>query len=246
VTLSRGSRAGDFECESRTRGTRLEDVTRHRLASALFAVGSLAFLWIALGRMFCGSGCALGSPAFALPLLGLAVLHGALAVGVWRGASWARWMGIGVGFTWVLTTAMMFCAAGPLLWLLFLVHAPMPLLLARPDRLPARTSISLLLAGMALPLALGLGLSEATHLSISWANVLATACVAVGAFGLARERTWGLLLVGGAGLIFFVGGLVDPVVAQRRWFEVSALVALPLLAAMVPFAEPIAAWLRRD
>lgn len=221
-------------------------MNRNRLAAALFAVGSLAFFWIALGRLGCGSSCAAASPAFALPLVGLAVLHGALAVGVWREAPWARWMGIGVGFTWVLSTAMMICTAGPMLWLLFVLHAPMPLLLARPDRLPARTSISLLLAGMALPLALSLGLSEAAHLSISWANVLATGCVAVGAIGLARERTWGLLLVGGAGLIFFVGGLVDPVVAQRRWFEVSALVALPLLAAMVPFAEPIAGWFRRD
>jgi len=221
-------------------------VTRNRIAAALFTVGSLAFLWIALGRLCCGSSCTLASPAFALPFVGLAALHGVLAIGLWRAAPWARWMGIGVGFTWVLSTAMMFCAAGPLMWLLFVLHAPMPLLLARPDQLPARTSISLLLAGMALPLALGLGLSEATHLSVSWANVLATGCVAVGAVGLARERTWGLLLVGAAGLIFFVGGLVDPVVAQRRWFEVSALVALPLLAALVPFAEPIAGWLRRD
>lgn len=220
--------------------------TRNRIAGLIFGVGALFFLWLGLRALApCSGGCG-GISTLAAPALGLMALHATLALGVLADRPWARWMGIGVGFAWVLATALVACASTPLVWLFAALHAPLPLLLARVDGVHGRTSVSLLLAGMALPLALSLGLGELTYASISWVNVLATVLVAVGAVGLARERTWGLLLCGVAGVTFLAGGLLDPVAMQRRLFELSGLVALPLMAALVPFARPIASWLKED
>lgn len=219
--------------------------TKNRIAGLLFGLGAAAFFWVALRQLGpCGASCATGSAALAAPALGLVALHAALAFGVLADRPWARWMGIGVGFAWVLATALVGCAASPFVWLFAALHAPLPLLLARPDAVHGRTSVSLLLAGMALPLALTLGLGELARFEVSWVNVVATSLVVIGAVGLARERTWGLLTCGLAGLAFLVGGLVDPVAMQRSLFELSGLVALPLLAALVPFARPIARFLR--
>ncbi|MCA9607934.1 MAG: hypothetical protein KC619_20130 [Myxococcales bacterium] len=220
---------------------------RNGIAALVFGLGANTFLFVALRPLVgCGGCCAPSSGVLLAPALGLFGLHAVLALGVLGDRPWARWMGIGVGFAWVLATALVGCAASPLVWLFAALHAPLPLLLAREDDVHGRTSVSLLLAGMALPLALTLGLGELAAIEVSWVNVLATAMVALGAFGLARQRTWGLLLCGLAGVTFLVGGLLDPVAMQRRLFELSGLVALPLMAALVPFARPIARFLRDE
>ena len=218
---------------------------RNGLAAALFAMGSATFLWFASSWFSCGSGCVVRSALFSAPLLGLAGLHAALAFGVLRDRPWARWMGIGVGFAWVLSTALIACS-NPAIWMFGALHAPLPLLLARPDGVHSRTAMSLLLTGMALPLALTLGLGELALMSVSWTVLLGTGLAVVGAAGLARQRTWGLLMLGVAGLTYLCSGLVEPMAMHRPTFGVTGLVALPLLAALVPFARPIAGFLERD
>ncbi|MCB9598054.1 MAG: hypothetical protein H6719_35390 [Sandaracinaceae bacterium] len=219
--------------------------TRNRIGAGIFGLGAALFLWLGLRLLSpCGGGCAAGPSMLAAPAFGLMTLHAVLALGVLGDRAWARWMGIGVGFAWVLATSLVACTASPAIWLFAALHAPLPLLLARPDGVHGRTSISLLLTGMALPLALTLGLGELARFSVSWVNLLATGIVAVGAIGLARDRTWGLLLCGLAGVTFLAGGLLDPVAMERPLFEISGLVALPLMAALVPFARPMARWLR--
>ena len=213
-----------------------------RVAAAIFTTGALLFAWIALGS--CTSSC-LHTAWLGVPLLGLAALHAVLAIGVFADKPWARWMGIGVGFYWVLGTTML-TETGPdvMAWLLAALHAPLPLLLAKADDVHPRTSVSLLLAGFALPVALSLGLIELAWFSTSWARVAAAVVVVIGAFGLARERTWGLLLLGAGGLLFLGGGLVDPVALNDRHFDTASFAALPLLAAVLPFAKPMARFLR--
>ncbi len=219
---------------------------KNGIAALIFGLGALTFLFLAARPLVsCGGGCASSAVVFA-PALGLFGLHSVLAFGALADRPWARWMGIGVGFAWVLATAFVGCAASPAVWLFAGLHAPLPLLLARADDVHGRTSVSLLLAGMALPLALTLGLGELAAFEVSWVNVVATVMVAIGALGLARERTWGLLLCGLAGMTFLAGGLLDPVAMHRRLFELSGLVALPLLAALVPFARPIARFIKND
>jgi len=214
----------------------------NRVAAAIFAVGALLFVWIALGS--CASGC-VHTLWLGVPLVGLAILHAIVALGVLGDRPWARFMGIGLGFYWVLGASLLTeSGPDPLAWSLAALHAPLPLLLARPDGVHARTSVSLLLVGFALPLVASLGLIELAWFSTSWTRVAGMLVVVVGAVGLARERTWGLLLVGVGGLFFLGGGLVDPIALEERRFDDASMAALPLVAAVLPFAKPIARFLR--
>jgi len=221
----------------------LGPVARNRIGAALLAAGSLTFLWYALSCLASGSGCGIGRTFFVAPALGLMALHATLALGVWTGRAWARWMGIGVGFAWVLCTSLIACAAPPAVLLFAALHAPLPLLLARQDDIHGRTSLSLLLTGMALPLALSLGLGELGLPAVSWALIAGSALVVFGAVGMARGRTWGLLLLGAAGLTYLSATTIDPIMLERQAFQISGLVALPLLAALVPFLKPMTAFL---
>jgi hypothetical protein len=129
-------------------------------------------------------------------------------------------------------------------WLLVALHAPLPLCLARPDETHPRTSLSLLLTGAALVPTLIIGLETLVALKTRWLAVAACTLAAAGAAGLARERSWGLLAVGAAGTALMVNGAMG-----ARFLgggEFASLTGLVLLVAALPFATPIARFLKRD
>lgn len=212
-------------------------VNRDRIAAALLAIAALALLWYGFTRAASGCACGMG---WALPLVGLGTLQGLLGVSVASGRPTARWLAMGVSFFWVLT-ALLLAADAPVAWLLVALHAPLPLLLARPDELHARTSLSLLLAGAALPMVLVLGLPElAMSYGPAWARIGAMAVAIVGVVGLARQRTWGVLLIALAGLAF----LGTEFAGAYRATDEGNITALVLLGAALPFGGPVLRFLR--
>ncbi len=216
-----------------------EAVNRDHLAAAILALGAIALL--ALAWWYAEpSTLDLVAALHAVGAIVVASLHGALAVGVLRGAAAPRWIAMGLAFFWALfglvaapSSAHDAVRAG-----IVLLHAPLPLLLARPDPTHPRTSLSLMLAGGAVVPALLLGAATA-HLTATLA--IAGGLAVIGVCGLARERTWGLLLVGGAGLAFLAP---TPAVSASCAAPHASLIGLMLVAVAAPFAAPIARWLR--
>jgi hypothetical protein len=210
-------------------------VIRTRIATAALGLAGLALLAGAVRALLDGA------PFSALAPLALALLYGALAWGVRRERPWARWLGMGVGLFGVLAAVLL---APPLGWappvvergLALALHAALPLCLARPDAVHPRTSLSLLLAGAALVPALAVGVDAVGGLACAhtgWAPLAAAALATVGTVGLARERTWGLLVVGLGGAAL----LLD---------DRSSLVGLLLVVAALPFLGPVVRFLRGD
>src|SRR5690606_32192419 len=118
---------------------------------------------------------------------GMSLAYGALTYGVLRERVWSRWLGLGVA----LSMTLLFALEGE--WLLVALHAPLPLLLARPDDAHPRTAVTLLLSGAALVPVLALSSSALLGARpLAWLLVVAGALTIVATIGLARERTWGL------------------------------------------------------
>lgn len=217
-------------------------MSRNRFAALLLGLGTLGFLGLALHLL------QVGDPAAALAPLALAGLHGTLGVGVARQRVWARWFAMGLAFFWALSALIVtgpasgFAEPGLERWALLLLHAPLPLCLARPDDAHPRTSVSLLLTGAALAPALILVAQAIGALDPSWIVIGGGALATAGACGLARGRTWGLLTVGLAGVALSLAGPLEPRALGAP--EMPGLVGLLLIAAGLPFANPVAAWLR--
>lgn len=193
----------------------------------------------------------------ALPSLAIGGAYLAIAIGVLRGSAWARWLGFGVALSGTLLALI---GGGIPLpgWLVLALHAPLPLLLARPDDAHPRTAVSLLLVGAALVPVLGLAASALHALAYGadlsrWALVLGGALGVAGTLALARERTWGLLTVGLAGACLFGAYLAMPAhscgcassSAASASRDLVAIGSIVLLAAALPFAGPVARFLRR-
>ncbi|MGE0791820.1 MAG: hypothetical protein AB7S26_39465 [Sandaracinaceae bacterium] len=185
----------------------------------------------------------------------IAAAHVVIALGAAYDRTWARWLGMGLGLFWSAAALMPevspidVAAPHPTLdgevvrWALVLLHAPLPLLLARPDAAHARTSVSLLVMGVALIPALGLTASGILGLEPRWVPLAFGAVVVLGTIGLARDRTWGLLVIGAAGLaLFFSGGDVLGASSGPAGLasDEAPLLGLLLVVAALPFARPIA------
>lgn len=213
-------------------------MTRDRIAALLLATGGLG--WLALLVTLRSS----LEPSGATLLLGLAGLHGSLSFGVWRRRPWARWLSMGVAFFWVIGGLVLQSGVGSLGWAVVLLHAPLPLCLARPDGLHGRTSASLLLAGAASPIVLTLAVVFASLGYLFWPLAVCCAMALGGIVGVARGRTWGVLA------LILAGGALAGTAALLPWGDHGAaeLLGLPgllLLGAGLPFAGPMVRFMRR-
>lgn len=227
-------------------------VTRARIASLLLGLDALAFV------VFAAAFALDGAIALALLPLALAGVHGAIAIGAARERAWARWLGMGLAGFWTLLA----CTIGlsidlfavtdvALLGTVIAVHGSLVLLLSHPDDTHPRVATSLLLVGLTLVPLLVLGASTLigglAGGRASWWELSATAVALLGTVGLARSRTWGLLAVGLGGLV--LGGLALGAAALGAAHGCACgsplgVLGILLLAAAVPFAGPIARFLR--
>lgn len=220
-------------------------MTRTRIATALLGLVGLVHLGGAALRL--ADGAPLAAP---LPLA-LAAVHGVLAWAVARRGPWARWVAMGVAFYGTLGAIALApslgapgCAAGR--WLMVGLHAPLPLLLARPDPLHARTSLSLLLAGAALVPTLTLGLQTLAFGVLFVLPAAAALLATAGTYGVARGRTWGLLGLGAAGLTLLgpaIGAGASGCAFAATLGATTALASVLLLAAVAPFVGPMTRFL---
>jgi hypothetical protein len=177
-------------------------------------------------------------------LAGFAVTYGALAAGVWRALAPARWIGLG------LALSMTILGIAYSEWIVVALHAPLPLLLARPDDAHPRTALTWLSVGFALvPVILlgAAGLEALSHAaSLGAMRVLSAVLALAGAVALARQRTWGLFAVVIAGLALLApfAGMSSSRGCGGGFGTVDAMVALVLLTAALPFAGPAFRFLR--
>jgi hypothetical protein len=192
--------------------------------------------------------------------IGLTLLYGAGAVALWQRRPWAREFMLGVAgwglCAWIDAVAVL--GFSSLTVSATVGHALMVGLAALvPASLSRRHSWSLLLASAALPCGIAFGLAPEQSLGMASAMLGGTGLLLVGAIGLARGRTWGLLTqLAGAPLVAFAA-FYAPRIA---WLEAShpmlpdngillsfvgMCAAALALASFVPFAGPVVRHLRR-
>ncbi|HJL31991.1 MAG TPA: hypothetical protein RMI62_23105 [Polyangiaceae bacterium LLY-WYZ-15_(1-7)] len=120
----------------------------------------------------------------------------ALAWGLWQGRAWARALGLGVALFglagWI--EAWIVAGTSPTTVAASLAHCAFaPLLFWAPRRVGGRHGFALLAAGAALQPALGFALAPAQSGGTMAAVLAGAGLVVLGAIGVARGRTWGLL-----------------------------------------------------
>lgn len=129
--------------------------------------------------------------------LGLAALHACASWGLTSRRAWARPFALGLGLFGLGAFAQAAIVLGPLPSILVGVVAyVVGLALAAfvPDELDARQRTALVLASAALVPAAGFALAPEQSGAVMLAVVIGAACMWTGAWGVARGRTWGLLL----------------------------------------------------
>jgi hypothetical protein len=192
----------------------------------------------------------------------LGILYLACGLALWRDRDWARALTLGVAGWGLGACIEASFALGPssLTLVATLGHALLFGLVAiLPDALPPRHRWSLTLAAAALPCALAFGFAPQHSLATTIVVVASALTLVAGTAGVARGRTWGLLLalVGAPAVAASV--LVTPSTRALRhahpilphqnavMIDVLGLCAAGLaLAALVPFLGPIARFLRRE
>jgi hypothetical protein len=189
------------------------------------------------------------------------VLYLSCGLALWRGHAWARAFTLGVA-GWGLGACVEACLAlglQPLTIVAALGHAILFGLVAiLPDGLPPRHRWSLTLAAAALPCALAFGFAPQHALATTIVVVVGALTLVAGAAGVARGRTWGLLValvgaptVAASVLLTPSRGILHhahPILPHHNpvMIDVLGLCAAGLsLAALVPFVGPIARFLGR-
>ena len=190
------------------------------------------------------------------------LLYLCCGLALWRGRDWARAFTLGVA-GWGLGACIEGCFAlglGTLTLVAAIGHALLFGLVAiLPDGLPPRHRWSLTLAAAALPCALAYGFAPQQSIFTASVVITGSLMLVAGAAGLARGRTWGLLLafvaapaVAASVLVTPSRGILQhahPILPHRNpvMIDVLGLCAAGLaLAALLPFARPIARFLRRS
>lgn len=190
------------------------------------------------------------------------LLYLACGLALWRHRDWARSFTLGVA-GWGLGACLEACFAlglGPVTLTAALGHALLFTLVAvLPDGLPQRHRWSLTLAAAALPCALAFGFAPQQSITTTIVVIAGALTLVAGTAGVARGRTWGLLVafVGApmvaASVLFTPSSGVlhhaHPILPHRNpvMIDVLGLSAAGLaLAALLPFAGPIARFLRRN
>jgi hypothetical protein len=190
------------------------------------------------------------------------LLYLACGLALWRGRDWARSFTLGVA-GWGLGACLEGCIAlgiGSLTLVAALAHAILFALVAiLPDALPPRHRWSLTLAAAALPCALAFGFAPQQSLTTAVFVIGGALMLVAGAAGVARGRTWGLLVafvaapaVAATVLVTPSRGVLQhahPILPHHNpvMIDVLGLCAAGLaVAALLPFIGPIARFLRRN
>jgi hypothetical protein len=235
---------------------------RRALAAAVIAFFTLQFLL---------SGLLIDGP-FRGMLIGLGIVYGTAFVAVVAGYFWGRWYALGLSFSGVGMAAMTLIRTGelpPVVLLIGISHAIIGLGLLGPDAATFydgrrdwrerwrmdenavnKLGKAVTRAGASLPYLIiaGLAPKEGAGYVLS---AVALAGAFVGLTALLRMRTWGVFVLGAAAVAAFAAsGLLAP------WIGISAgtiggelmiapgFVAFVLATALLPFAAPVARYLR--
>lgn len=204
--------------------------------------------------------------------LALALCYGLAFIGLGAEWFWARWFAIGVGNFGSLALLVLFkIGMEPIIAFFGFTHLAVWLLLlgdgmaARYEHSPETAERwnfqeeSLVLmrravksAGTTLPFLILYTLAPQPETL----QLAALALGAAGLYGLLRARTWGVIALGGAGLLALVDGLgllgaptvgyllVTPRGAPLIYGPVFAVLAAGLLVVPLLFGKPLARWLR--
>jgi len=233
---------------------------RRALAAAVLAFFLIQFLL---------SGLFNDSP-FRGMLIGLGLVYGAAFFGVVAGYFWARWYALGLSFSGLAMAVMTMIRGGeigPAVVIIGVTHAIIGFGLIGPDaaafydgrrdwreRLKMdenavnRLGKAVTRAGASLPYLVIAALQPRDDSGYSL-TALALGLGVVGLAGVVRTRTWGLFALGGAAVALAVslGGVslsaFGPGLATPLALAPIAG-AMLLAAALVPFAAPIARYLR--
>ncbi|MBW2463366.1 MAG: hypothetical protein JRH11_17075 [Deltaproteobacteria bacterium] len=191
----------------------------------------------------------------------VAGLYLVAAGGLWAGRPFARPFARGLAIFGTGAFLQAFFALGylPSIAVGFVAHAALlAATFALPTTLSARQSLSVTLASAALVPAAAYAFAPEQSGSVAIAVASATAFVWVGAFGVARGRTWGLLLalVGAPilattvffapSLSFFVAPhfLVTQPLQPLMLDVLGSVAALSAILAVLPFVGPMFRFLR--
>jgi hypothetical protein len=213
-----------------------------------------------------------GPPELAPMFLGLALVYGAAFFGLVAGWFWARWYGMGIGFSGLAIAALAAFQIGldPVVLFIAVPHALMVSCLAGRGMASAfdgreewrakwrmdenavnRLGKAVTRAGASLPYLVMAGLApKGAGLPL----VLGIVAVGLGVLGLRallRNRVWGLLALGGAGAAALAlapslpGATVLTGSTAILWSGAASLAAgVLLLAAVAPFVRPVLRALR--
>jgi len=191
---------------------------------------------------------------------GAASLYAVAAVGLWMRRAWARPYAIGIGLFGLAAWLQACWAVGlePFPVVGAIAHALMlTMLVFVPTTLPGRHRLALVLATAALYPATCFALAPGHAIGTAAAVLSGATLVALGTFGLARGRTWGLLvaLLGAPVLgvsIFYAPEVAtlstphDIIPANAVMLDVLGAAASILASlAVLPFVLPIVRFLLR-
>lgn len=234
---------------------------RKAIAAAILALYGLLFLVVALAP----------PPGWLRCFSALAFIYGLGFFGVVAGYFWARWYAIGLGLSGLTTAVISMWQIGlePVLMFYGGTHAAISLLLwgtgmargfdgreewrARfhlDEQATNRLGKSIIRLGISLPYVVMYGLAPREGDGGALLALGGLAVVALGTWALLSLRTWGpFALLGAAGLLFAAAPMTPMAVAIGGGYAVavglagSAGIAL-LVAAVAPFAGPVARYLR--
>jgi hypothetical protein len=230
---------------------------RRALASAVMAFYFLLYGVIALAEVV---------PDFSTAFAAIAGVYGLAFFALVAGYFWARWYAVGVGLYGVITAAagMWQVGAEPVLLFVGGTHLAAAVLLwgeamSKPydgqtawrerfhmdENAVQRLGRSVIKAGVSLPFILLYALLPRPDAATTLGSIVAVLLAGLGLRALIKLRTWGVMALGAAGVLMLSLAATD---AASRGLTTAvmhpAFAGLLLLAAVVPFAAPIARWLR--
>lgn len=228
---------------------------RRAIASAVMAFYFLLYAVLAYSQLL---------PDFTKAFVAIAGVYGLAFFALVAGYFWARWYAVGVGLYGVITAAVGMWQVGAEPVLLFVggTHLAVTMMLwgsamsqsydgqtawrerfHMDDNAVQRLGRSVIRAGVSLPFVLLYALAPKPDTATVLGSIVALCLAGLGLRALVRLKTWGVLALAAAGVLLTAlagfGALHGAPALQ------PALAGGLLLAAAVPFASPIARWVRR-
>jgi hypothetical protein len=234
---------------------------RRAIAAAVLAFYSFIYLLLTFNP----------PPGWERAFAAMSAVYGLGFFGVVAGYFWARWYGIGLGISGVITTLVSLWQLGPEPVFLFwgLTHGAIALVLwgegmSRPfdgreewrakfhmdEHAVHRLGRAVIRIGISLPYILIYALAPRGAHDLDGILVagLTLGLAGAGTYGLLRLRTWSLAALAGAAGLLAVGtvqgGVAPAGVVGVNLASCAAVGAILLVAALAPFARPVREFLR--